>query len=52
MKTIYGVFKLSREVEFGLVTLCQKIPSEIKTLKFCSIFFLIAMNKLRIIIGC
>ena len=39
MKTIYGVFKLSREFEFGLVTLCQKIPSEINTLKFCSIFF-------------
>ena len=47
----YGVFKLSREVEFGLVTLCQKIPNEINTLKFCSIF-LIAMNKSRNIIGC
>lgn len=39
MKTIYGVFKLSGEgVEFGLVTLCQKIPNEINTLKFFSIF--------------
>lgn len=46
MSTIYGVFMFSREVEFGLITLCQEIPCAKKgTLELCS--FLIAMNKSR-----